>query len=85
MQDKNPIAVKLAAHKDLPVFLKDSAVELTETLDLCWTAARAVFDESATPDHAIALLPIFMARSDAKRQQVIDELLGGRVGTTARF
>lgn len=69
MKTKNPFDTKLEAQKKMPDSIRDAAIELTDTLDLCWAAAQAVFERRATPEHALALLPIFMQRADEKRQQ----------------
>ncbi len=69
MKIKNPFDTAITVRKGMPISMRDSAVELTDTLDLCWAAARAVFEQHAKPEHAIALLPMFMARSDEKRRQ----------------
>lgn len=71
MKVNNPFDRKIELHKGMPSFNRDAAVELTDTLDLCWAAAQAVFEKKATPEHALALLPMFMERGDAKRQQAL--------------
>ena len=53
----------------VPEHFRDAAIELTDTLDLCWAAAEAVFDTNAKPEYALALLPLFMARADEKHRQ----------------
>lgn len=77
MKTVNPFDTKIELQKRMPKSIKHAAIELTDTLDLCWAAAQAVFEEKATPEHAIALLPMFMERADAKRQQEEAELLSG--------
>ena len=69
MKLKNPFDLKIEVQKRMPPEIRDAAIELTDTLDLCWAAAQAVFEGKARPEHALALLPMFMQRSDAKRQQ----------------
>jgi hypothetical protein len=69
MQADNPFDRRLEAQKQMPESIRDAAIELTDTLDLCWAAAQAVFEAQATPEHALALLPMFMERADAKRQK----------------
>lgn len=71
MKENNPFDRKIELQKGRPSFDRDAAIELTATLDLCWAAAQAVFDKKATPEHALALLPMFMERGDAKRQQAL--------------
>lgn len=67
---------KITSQSKMPVEIRDAAIELTDTLDLCWSAAQAVFEDRATPEHALALLPMFMARADAKRQRAEDDYYG---------
>lgn len=69
MKLDNPFDRKLEVQKRMPEEIRSAAVALTDTLDLCWAAAQAVFDKRATPEHALALLPMFMARADEIRQQ----------------
>lgn len=76
MKAKNPFDTAITVQKRMPETIRDAAIELTDTLDLCWAAAQAVFEGKAKPEHAIALLPMFMERSDAKRRQQEDEALG---------
>jgi hypothetical protein len=75
MKLKNPFDTAITARKRMPTTVRDAAIELTDTLDLCWAAAQAVFEKQAKPEHAIALLPMFMERSDAKRRQEEAEAL----------
>jgi hypothetical protein len=69
MKTTNPFDTAITVQKRMPESIRDAAIELTDTLDLCWAAARAVFEKQAKPEHAIALLPMFMERADAKRRQ----------------
>lgn len=75
MKINNPFDTAITVQKRMPSTIRDAAIELTDTLDLCWAAARAVFEKQAKPEHAIALLPMFMERSDAKRRQQEAEAL----------
>ncbi len=69
MKTENPFDRKIKLNQNKCVFHTDAAIELTDTLDLCWAAAQAVFEKKAKPEHALALLPMFMERGDAKLQQ----------------
>ena len=80
MKKENPFDRKIELQKRMPESMKDAAIELTDTLDLCWAAAQAVFEDNAKPEHALTLLPMFMARADAKYQQLLDEVRTGKVG-----
>jgi hypothetical protein len=73
MKQDNPFDRKIELQKGRPEFDRQAAIELTDTLDLCWAAAQAVFEKKATPEHALALLPMFMERADAKRQQALSQ------------
>ena len=70
MKTVNPFDTRIAAKK-MPEHFREAAIELTDTLDVCWAAAQAVFEAKATPAHAIALLPMFMARADEKHRQLL--------------
>lgn len=85
MKDKNPFDRKIELNKGMPVFERDAAVELTDTLDLCWAAAQAVFEKDAKPEHALALLPMFMARADGKRQQALAQHGENMAAASARL
>lgn len=88
MKANNPFDTAITVRKRMPATIRDAAIELTDTLDLCWAAAQAVFEKQAKPEHAIALLPMFMERSDAKRRQQEAEALAhtppGRKPAAAR-
>lgn len=83
MKKDNPFDLKLEVQKGMPETIRDAAIELTDTLDLCWAAAQAVFEDRATPEHALALLPMFMQRSDAKHQQLLADFAARMAGATA--
>jgi len=71
MKTDNPFDKKLESSKRMPSHFRDAAIELTDTLDVCWAAAQTVFEGKATPEHALALLPQFMARADEKNRQLL--------------
>ena len=64
----------------MPDHFKDATIELTDTLDVCWAAAQAVFEAKAKPEHALALLPLFMARADDKHRQLLARFERGTDG-----
>ena len=74
MKSDNPFDRRMPEH------FKDAAIELTDTLDVCWAAAQAVFDDKAKAEHAIALLPMFMARADEKHRQLLAKFGRGTDG-----
>jgi hypothetical protein len=69
MKPDNPFDSKLDAAKRLPDHCRAAFVDITDTLDFCWAAAQSVFQDAARPEHALALLPQFLQRADAERQQ----------------
>jgi hypothetical protein len=63
MKHPNPFDTKLEIHANLiPPDIRDAAIYVTDTLDLAWAAAQAVFDDQAQPEHAIALLKLWLDR-----------------------
>lgn len=70
MKPKNVFDTRIKAKK-MPEHFREAAIELTDTLDVCWAAAQAVFEDKAQPEHAISLLPLFMTRADEKHRQLL--------------
>ncbi len=68
MKLDNPFDRRLEAQKRMPSSVRDAAIDVTDTLDVAWAAAQAVFEAKAKPEHALALLSIMLARADAERQ-----------------
>lgn len=50
-----------------------SAPEVRDMLACAWAAAQSVFGKRAQPEHAVMLLPTFLARADAERQLLLAE------------
>lgn len=73
MKIDNPFDKKLEANKRMPGWYRSAFVDITDTLDFCWAAAQAVFEKSARPEHAIALLPLFLERADAERRREVGQ------------
>lgn len=65
MKDVNPFdtTLKLARY---PREVHDAAVFVTDTLDLCWAAAQAVFEDKATPEAALAIFDRVNSRMQAQ-------------------
>lgn len=84
MKAKNPFDTKIEVQKGIPTSMRDAAIELTDTLDLCWAAAQAVFETKATPEHALELLGMFIDRADLKRRQELAGYGGGTDGGPAQ-
>ena len=70
---------KAISRRGIPEHFKKAAVELNDTLVLCWASAQAVFGDKAKPEHAISLLPQYMQRADDKDRQE-QERLGPQTG-----
>ena len=79
MKTTNPFDTRIQARL-MPDHFKEAAIELTDTLDVCWAAAQAVFEDKARAEHAIALLPMFMARADEKHRQLLAQFGRGTDG-----
>jgi hypothetical protein len=53
----------------IPDDVRDAAVFVTDTMELCWAAAQAVFEEKATPEAALAIYDRIRARmAEAPRE-----------------
>jgi hypothetical protein len=51
-----------------------SAPEVRDMLKCAWTAARSVFGKAAKPEHAVMLLPHFLAAATTERQRLLAEI-----------
>lgn len=58
--------------------IANTAPYIVDTLELAWRGCLAVFEEAAKPEHALMLLPHFLAAAEAERQGI---LTGGRART----
>lgn len=70
MDIDNPFDRKLDAAKRMPPGFREAFTDTTDTLDFCWAAARSVFGAKARPEHALALLPVFLQRADAEGRRL---------------
>lgn len=62
MKEDNPFDKKLKANRiDLSPSQIDGMTEVTDTLDFAWVAARTVFEEAATPEHALRICDLMLA------------------------
>lgn len=68
MNDINPLETAIQEDPQMESHVRDAAIEFADRLDLCWKAAQAVFEDKCKPEHAVQLLPLFMAVVDEKRQ-----------------
>lgn len=55
------------------MMVRNSTVFVTETLDLCWIAARSVFQEKAAPEQAFAIYDRVCRRLNYLGEQPIEE------------
>jgi len=46
----------------IPETVAESGIFVTDTLDICWASAQAVFENKASPDHAIAIYALVLDR-----------------------
>lgn len=54
MKAKNPFDIRLES-PGTPPDVRVAAIFVTDTLDLCWASAQAVFEDKATPELALAI------------------------------
>ena len=59
MKVDNPFDRALDVRK-VPEPFRSAAVDVTDTLDLAWASARAVFEDAATPQHAIHIAQLML-------------------------
>jgi hypothetical protein len=59
MKTDNPFDRALNTRR-IPAIFRNASVDVTDTLELAWDAARSVFEEKATPDHAIQICRMFL-------------------------
>jgi hypothetical protein len=56
MEIDNPFDRKLETWGDqIPTDVREAALFVTDTLELCWTSAQAVFEDKATPAMALEI------------------------------
>jgi hypothetical protein len=61
MKIDNPFDKKLEVNRrSLSSSQIDALTEVTDTLDFAWVAARSVFEESATPEHALKICELML-------------------------
>lgn len=65
------------SRQGIPTHFRDASVELNDTLEICWASAQSVFGTNAKPEHAINLLPLYMARADAKHREELASYKSG--------
>ncbi len=53
--------------------VREASGFVVDTLDIAWSAAKAIFGEKATPDHALEIYDRMILRIEAVQAQVSDE------------
>lgn len=66
MKAENPFDKHMAINKGMPREVREAAVFVTDTLDVAWLAAQAVFEERASPEVALAIFDRFVSRIQAQ-------------------
>ena len=62
MKTDNPFDRHLEANKGIPSDVRDAAVFVTDTLDVCWMSAQALFEHKASPEVALAIFDRVVVR-----------------------
>lgn len=62
MKVDNPFDRALKARQVLEPF-RGAAIDVTDTLDLAWASAQAVFEDAAEPQHAIQIAELMLLAS----------------------
>ena len=71
METDNPFDKKMELWgNSLPDSMKDAAVYVTDTLDLAWASAQAVFEDQAKPEHALKILELMLSEAVRKEEDV---------------
>lgn len=53
--------------------VRDASIFVTDTMDLCWVAAKSIFGEQATPEHAIAIYDRMQVRLEELGMQEVED------------
>lgn len=60
MKADNPFDRKLNINQGIPSDYKGALVDVADTLDFCEAIAQSVFEDRATPEHAISICALVM-------------------------
>lgn len=77
MKADNPFDRALDIRKSIPSDVREESVWVVDTLDLCWDAARTVFEDMATPAIALAIFDRVAVRVERRQNALRD---GGAAG-----
>lgn len=74
MKIDNPLDRKLDLNPHLPEGVREALTTVNDTLDFAWASAQAVFEEKATPEHALKICAMMLA----ERSRILDRADRGR-------
>lgn len=60
MKIDNPFDKKLEINTKIPDTFREALVNVADTLDFCEAIVQSVFEERATPEHAISICSLVM-------------------------
>lgn len=64
MKADNPFDQHLEINKQIPSEIRDAAVFVTDTLDIAWKSAQAVFGSAATTNAALEIYDRIVSRAE---------------------
>lgn len=72
MNQLPPLEAKLERdiHR-IPQWTREALMDCNDTLLLCWLSVQQVFGEKATPEQAIALLPIALGETVRAKARIL--------------
>ena len=68
MQADNPFERKLNLNPYLPEGFREALIQVNDTLDFALASAQAVFEEKATPEHALKICEMMLT----ERSRILD-------------
>jgi len=70
MKSDNEFDKRMELYKGrIPEDIRDALIDVTDTLDFCWTAAQSVFETQAQPEHALEICKIVLAQRLSNHQK----------------
>jgi len=74
MDTNNSFDIKLESYKGKASDeMVEAATYVTDTLDLAWAAAQAVFNDQAKPEHALRLVELFFSEAKALELERLED------------
>lgn len=75
MKEDNPFDKTMKVNRrDIPESTHGALIDVTDTLNFCWAAAKAVFEEAATPEHALKICEMVLAERTSRNQDIARQL-----------